>query len=187
MALAHDFTDRIMAYASFNTGFKSGGHNQATLSSTLVNPEQLDAYELGIKTQWFDNRLRANAALWFYDYQDIQVGAITGVGLTAVQNAAAAELNGLDVDFEFRPTSNFTLRGGFTALQSEYTEFTAAQTFAHCGGHLMPATSGRRRHHLRGGASARGGRTGRRQLQLRGRYVGATHHLCAGVQRQYRR
>lgn len=129
LALSHDFTDDIMAYASFNTGFKSGGYNQTTLSSTLVNPEQLDAYELGIKTQWFNNRLRANAALWFYDYQDIQVGAITGVGLTVVQNAAAAELQGLDFDFEFRPTSNLTFRGGFTALESEYTEFTAAQTF----------------------------------------------------------
>ncbi len=128
-ALDHKFTDAIMGYVSFNTGFKSGAFNQTTLSAVAVQPETLDAWEVGLKSQWLDNRLRINTALWSYDYSDIQVGLITGVGISTVQNAAAATLQGIDVDFELRATADLTMRGGFTALTSEYEDFGDAQVF----------------------------------------------------------
>lgn len=129
IALDHNFTSNIMGYISYNTGFKSGAFNQTTLSTVAVNPEELHAWELGIKTQLFDDHLRFNAAYWDYDYTDIQVGIITGPGVTTVQNAAAASLHGIDVDFEWRPTTDLTFSGGATWLNSEYDSFPGAQIF----------------------------------------------------------
>ncbi|QGZ93694.1 TonB-dependent receptor [Terricaulis silvestris] len=129
IALDHNFTDTIMGYVSYNTGFKSGAFNQTTLSTTAVDPEELAAWEVGLKTQWFGNRLRLNGAYWSYEYSDIQVGLITGFGITTVQNAAEASLQGIDIDFEWRATEALSFTGGFTWLESEYDDYGAGQIF----------------------------------------------------------
>src|SRR6267142_4603174 len=54
IALDHDFTDTIHAYTSYNRGFKSGGYNVTAPSLAPYSPEKLDAYEVGVKTQFFD-------------------------------------------------------------------------------------------------------------------------------------
>lgn len=81
---SYAFTDDVRAYASFTHGFKSGGFNlDPTAAGFGADPrfdsEMVDAYELGLKTELFDNRLRANFALFRSEMEDFQVLEFTGV------------------------------------------------------------------------------------------------------------
>ncbi len=68
-----------MTYATVSTGYKGGGVNPrpSTLSEILpFKPEDLTAYEIGSKTQWFDNRLRLNGDFFVSDYKDLQTAYV---------------------------------------------------------------------------------------------------------------
>src|SRR3546814_19184383 len=67
-------------YVSYNRGYKSGGFNLLDVGalnrptghvSPSYNPEIVDAYEVGLKSDLFDRRLRLNVAAFYYDYKDI--------------------------------------------------------------------------------------------------------------------
>jgi iron complex outermembrane receptor protein len=122
VALDHRFTPDIMGYISDDRGFKSGVYNLLTYASAPVNPEVLDAYQLGMKTELADHRVRLNVAAFYYRYKNIQVQEIVS-GATISLNAAAAEMKGIDVDFAFLPTNALTVRGGFELMSGHYTDF----------------------------------------------------------------
>lgn len=98
--LEYDVTPQSMAYATVSTGFKAGGFYAAPPPNTY-QPENLTAYELGIKNRFFDNRLQFNLELFDWDYRNLQEQFISvlsngGVGLVT-QNAAKSTLRGFDV------------------------------------------------------------------------------------------
>ena len=126
VALDHDFSDDILGYLSYNRGIKSGGFNMINANTPGYNPEILDAFEAGLKTQLFDRRVRFNIAAFFYKYKDIQVFNITGGGAVLTTNAAKAEVKGIDIDAAWRVTNELTLSGGLGVLDSEYTDFPDA-------------------------------------------------------------
>jgi iron complex outermembrane receptor protein len=130
LALDHDFTPGVMAYVSYSRGFKSGSYTAGDIrpTQTPVNPEVLDAYEIGLKSEWWDHRVRLNLATFYYDYKDIQVSFI-GPTVVQLQNAGAARLYGVDLDFAVAATRALTIRGGLSSNDSKYTEFPNAQTF----------------------------------------------------------
>ena len=131
VALDYQFTDDIMAYVSYNRGFKSGSYTATALGPTAVpvNPEVLDAYEVGFKSEFADHTIRFNAAAFYYDYSDIQVGLITGAGITTVENAAAARIYGLDAELTWQPVRALQIRGAINVLHSEYKSYNRAQIF----------------------------------------------------------
>ena len=98
IALDHQFSGDVMAYASYSRGFKSGVYNLTSPTDPVVKPETLDAYEIGIKSQLLDHRLQLNASTFYYDYSDIQLTTIKGASQILV-NAAKAKIYGVDVDF----------------------------------------------------------------------------------------
>jgi iron complex outermembrane recepter protein len=122
VALDHRFTPDIMGYISDDRGFKSGVYNLLTYAAAPVKPEILDAYQLGVKTEWAERRVRLNAAAFYYKYKNIQVQEIVS-GATTSLNAAAAEMEGIDVDFAFLPIDALTVRGGFELMNGRYTDF----------------------------------------------------------------
>lgn len=125
LALDYKFTDDVMAFVSYNRGFKSGSYNTTAPYDPPVEPETLDAYEIGLKSTLFDNRLRLNMAAFFYDYTDIQLAKITGAAQT-ILNAAEAEVYGFDMDIDAVVTENFSINGGLSLLDAEYTKFDGA-------------------------------------------------------------
>jgi iron complex outermembrane receptor protein len=135
LALDHNFTPDVMGYLSWNRGFKSGTFNlnDFTPNQAAVNPEQLDAYEAGLKSQWLDHTLQINLAAFYYDYKDIQVDTIiasgSGSSATVLQNAASEHNYGLDVDVIYQPVENFQLRASATFLHAEYESFPDATAF----------------------------------------------------------
>ncbi len=121
LALKHDFTDDISAYASYNRGFKSGGYN-LRLPGNAFLPETLDAYEVGIKTELFDRHLRLNVDGFFYNDKNVQV--LTSVlGGTFTTNAAAAHIKGIEASFEGAITREFHVSGGISVQHGEYTSY----------------------------------------------------------------
>lgn len=124
LSLDYQATPDVLAYVSYNRGVKSGGFSAYSQASAGYNPEQLDAYEAGLKSQLFNRALRLNFSGFYYDYKDLQVNIIDPCGCSSqIRNAATARVYGLDVDFEIAPVKNFTLSGGFGLLDAKYKDF----------------------------------------------------------------
>jgi iron complex outermembrane receptor protein len=122
IALEQDVATDAMLYATYNRGFRSGSFNTVGVTGVPVDPEIIDAYEVGIKSQWLDNRLRVNAAAYFYDFKDLQVVVSRGPS-TDLINAAKAEIKGLELDLEGSLTERLSVRAGASYIDSEYTDF----------------------------------------------------------------
>ncbi len=92
-----DVTDSAMMYFGVTTGYRSGGYNLVFFSnSPTYDPEDLTAYEIGYKTQWFEDRLQVNGSFYYYDYENIHTVAteVTSFGgtTTSVLAAPGAEI-----------------------------------------------------------------------------------------------
>ena len=125
VALAHKFSDDVLGYASINTGIKSGGFNVINPGNPAYLPEKLTAYEVGLKTELFDNRVRFNVAGFYYDYTNVQVIQFLA-GAQTVVNGASAKLYGIDADFEAQLGQGLRLSGGFMIEHSEFTDYNNA-------------------------------------------------------------
>ncbi len=128
LALDHQFTPDVLGYISDNRGFKSGTFNTSAYTQPAVKPEVLDAYEVGLKSEYFDHRFRANLAGYYYQYSDLQVSELVA-GSQIVLNAAKAEIYGLDADFTVLPIQNLTLKSSFALIHGRYTSFPNAPYF----------------------------------------------------------
>jgi iron complex outermembrane recepter protein len=129
VALRQDLSDDINVYASFNRGFKAGSYSLQSPGSPPVEPMFIDAYEIGLKSELFDQRLRLNAAAFHYNITDYQVrsAATATAGSSVLLNAADVEVDGLDVEFEAAPIDQLSIYGGFTFLDSRYSRFAPPQ------------------------------------------------------------
>lgn len=133
VSLSYNWTDDVMTYGLWSRGYRAGGFNgrPATLSAatTPYNPETLDNFELGFKSQFLDNRVRLNGALYLMKYSDMQQdldvpapGTSTGRENRTI-NASEAELKGFELDLTAQITENFTLSGNVGYLDAKYKNF----------------------------------------------------------------
>lgn len=111
-------TDDLMLYASATQGFKSGSFNgrpAAGTQFTAYDPEKVLSYEVGLKSQWLDDRVRVNMAGFLNQYEDIQlltVGVDSGGNLFfPVDNAGDADITGFELELQARATDRLTLTG----------------------------------------------------------------------------
>ncbi|WP_084396556.1 TonB-dependent receptor domain-containing protein [Henriciella aquimarina] len=125
--LQYEPTNNLMLYGSYNRGVKGGVYNLSSLTNPPVNPEKVDSYEVGAKTNWFDNRLQLNVAAYYANYYDLQLRSTPSDQAVPIQfNAAEGEVKGLEVDFQGRVTDRFQVSGGFSAMDAEYASFPGA-------------------------------------------------------------
>ena len=129
VAVDRRFTPDVMAYISADRGFKSGIYNLVNYAARPVRPETIDAYQFGIKTEFANHRARLNASAFYYDYEDLQLQKIV-TGSTILINAAGAVMKGLDAELTWMPTQSLTVRGGFSLVDSHYTDFHDAPFFS---------------------------------------------------------
>ena len=119
-------TDEHLLYATWAEGFKSGVFpSQATsadVATTSLEPEQVDSLEIGAKTQWFDNRLRVNAAYFTMDYEQLQVFQLINLQLVA-ENADSATVDGIEIEAVYAVTEDLTLAGGYGNTDSKYDNY----------------------------------------------------------------
>ena len=100
-----------MVYATYSEGFRVGGSNPLKPSSILprdFTSDTLKNYELGAKTEWLDNRLRFNVAVYSMDWDDFavqiedpQAADETGASSSAYVNLPSAEIPGVEAEFTF--------------------------------------------------------------------------------------
>ena len=131
LALEHDLNDSSMGYLSFTRGFKPGGSNltfgrEQKIAPIVVLPifeeETVDAFELGVKTDLADGRVRVNAALFYYDYENLQYQATDpeifegGVG-----NIPESEIFGGELEFAAFVTDSLIFDVRMAWLETEIT------------------------------------------------------------------
>ncbi|HKQ83334.1 MAG TPA: TonB-dependent receptor [Steroidobacteraceae bacterium] len=133
VSLDHRFSDEVMGYVSWNTGFKSGGFNANSPGTAPYKPETLQAYETGLKTDLFDGRLRLNTAGFYYDYKNIQVQRIDRFAL-AIQNGPSARIYGFDADFTAVLGDAFSFTGGVNWISPKFKGFPDCPVSSPAGG-----------------------------------------------------
>jgi iron complex outermembrane receptor protein len=108
LALSYRFSDAILAYTSYSTGYKGGGNNPRPFFNAQIvslDPEELDTIEVGVKTDFWEGRGRLNAAYFVNDYQNIQAQFSSCPQFGAFAVPCLATLNAGDADVSSGPTS----------------------------------------------------------------------------------
>ncbi len=120
-------SDEVMLYFSVADGFKSGGFNgtapDGIAASTPFDQEEARQFELGLKSELFDRRLRANLTAFHIDYDDLQVFQLVDGARLIVDNAADARSRGIELEMLAQLSSALTLSGHYAYLDTEYKDF----------------------------------------------------------------
>ena len=133
-ALSYRVTDEIMPYLQYSTGYKGGGVNPRPFfdyQAVTFQPETLDTFELGLKSQFLNNSLRVNAALFTSKYKDIQLTlndctalvppGDLGVPCLAPANAGNADVKGAELEVNWQPVRGMQLDGSYSYLDFSYS------------------------------------------------------------------
>lgn len=120
--------ESVLGYIKYSTGFKSGGWSADAFSGTSVflpvREEELDSFEMGAKTDLLNDTLRLNAAYFFNDYTDLQIGStVPGLGFTRF-NVEGVEIQGFELEGVWQVTDSLQLNGNLGLLDAEYTDLT---------------------------------------------------------------
>ena len=130
LVLSHNFTPDVMGYVGYNRGFKSGIYNLVILPFSPigppVQPETLDSYTIGAKTEFLDHKLRVNTEAFYYKDKNIQVDEVNGAA-TFITNAASATFKGIDLDITYRPIPSLTITASMEYLDGKYDSFPNGQ------------------------------------------------------------
>jgi iron complex outermembrane receptor protein len=136
---AYTVTPDVHAYATFARSYKSGGINLSGLpldaanvpivAAATVEPEKVNHFEIGLKTQFLDRRATVNLAAFRTDISDYQATVTNGqLGVLRgyLANAGKVRTQGVEVDSAFRPTSNFNVYANAAYTDAKYVRFVDA-------------------------------------------------------------
>jgi iron complex outermembrane recepter protein len=125
-AAEYDVAERSLLYVSFENGYRSGGFSLAN-GKTTFEPEFINAYTLGSKNRFFDNRLQLNIEAFYWKYRNQQIAhfGLDGNGNNAffTENVGRSTIKGVEVDTEIAVTDNTRLHGTVQYLKATFDEF----------------------------------------------------------------
>ena len=125
-SVSYEVVDDVMLYGRVSTGYRSGGINPRGGTINGFDPEKATSYEAGIKSQWFDNRLRLNLAGYVTDYDDLQVqqfAAGSGGATSLIVNAGKVRLSGFEAELTAAPFQGFQIDGSVGYVKHKYKTF----------------------------------------------------------------
>lgn len=114
-----------MYYASYGTGYKSGGTNTDRIAVGLdpvFGSEKSSAFEVGMKKDFPDQNLRVNAALHYSKVKDFQANTFTGIGFN-LQNAGDLKISGLELEATWLPADMWEVKLGYARTNAKYESF----------------------------------------------------------------
>ena len=144
ISAAYEATGDLFFYATYSHGFKGGAFNDqiggfAPFGTDLVafaeaaaatRPETADSYEIGLKSEFLDNRARFNITGFWVDYTDLQKQIVVPITVnnqpnqvTRFFNAASARVKGIEAEATIIPTQGLTLRGVLGYQDAKYIKF----------------------------------------------------------------
>ncbi len=132
VGLEFDVNDHMMTYLSASRGFRSGSFNgrpTATAEISVADPETLTSYEWGFKSEWLDQRLVLNGAIFHNEYEDQQFlvnrssASLAGGLALIVDNAGDSTMTGAELEFTAIPVDGLTIYGGVGYIDAEFDEF----------------------------------------------------------------
>jgi len=127
----YTFSDNFNVYASYTTGYRSGGfnggsYNTITMMGDAFDEETIESVEVGFKSVLADGRFRFNASLYSYDYDDVQISTVKSDanGLsTEIDNAAKLSREGLEIEAAWLITDRLQLTGNYSYIDGSYDAF----------------------------------------------------------------
>lgn len=133
VGFAYHQTDDLMFFGSFAQGFKSGGfygvnQNIRDFDRNQYDPETAESWEVGIKSQWMDNRLQVNANVFLNDFKDKQDSNVvrdedTNTVATVWENQSSVQYYGVEMETRFVANENLDFFATVGFLHAEYDEF----------------------------------------------------------------
>ena len=141
-SVGYRFSDRVNGYFSASTGYRSGGYNgeafdAANNRAMQVGEESITSYEIGLKADLLDGRMRLNSALFTYTYEDQQISTLSeenGVVTSRLANAGETARTGLEVELTLRPLEDLLLSLAYTYLDTNHKEYPPLIASAAAGG-----------------------------------------------------
>ncbi|MBK6740369.1 MAG: TonB-dependent receptor [Haliea sp.] len=125
--VAYQATEEVNTYFRYGNGYRSGGFNGEAFDSAPFEEETMDQYELGVKSELWDSRLRVNAAVYTYTYDDLQVSLIEslpdGTPTTYVTNAGKAERWGSELEVLVAPIDDLVIGLSYAYIHGDFDEF----------------------------------------------------------------
>ncbi len=168
LTLSYDFASDVHGYATYARSFKSGGINLSglplnststgvDLTTQTVKPEKVNAYEIGLKTQFLDRRLTLNLAGFWTDIKDYQA-TVNNNAINVIRgylaNAGKVRSRGFEFDTTYRPTPRFNLYFNGAYTDAKYIDFKNAPCPPELtGGTAASATSAATAAGVAGGVS----------------------------------
>ena len=135
VTVAYEVADDVLTYATYSRGAKSGGLSLGVLPagvSPVVEPEKVDAWELGVKSQFWDRRVTLNAAAYWTEVDNYQAAISEQIGTTSsfvryISNIPGVRSRGVEVDLTVAPTRNVRLTASAAYNDAVYKDYTNAQ------------------------------------------------------------
>lgn len=120
--VSYDFSDDIMGYLNYSRGYRSGSFNglayQGTNQVYYIQPEQINAYEGGLKMRLFDRRVQLNLAGFYYDYKGHQVTQV--IGATTFTRSADGRMYGGEAELTWQIAPSLRFDASASLLSSKY-------------------------------------------------------------------
>ena len=146
LTVQYDLSDDANIYATYSTGYRSGGFNgdyfdQVNDSADAFNEEEIESMELGYKSMFWDGRAQLNAALYSYDYTDLQVSTVLTEGskvTSAIANAGSASRDGVEMSLRVAPTDNLLVSLAWSHINGDFDEYPAVYGSPTDGAAVLP-------------------------------------------------
>jgi len=136
-ALNYRFSPEAMVYASYSTGFKGGGTNPRPFYASQAlpfDPEVLTSYELGLKTDFFDRRVRFDVSAFYGELKNAQIGTSIcpdgSVPCAATINGGNAHEKGVEAELLARPVDGLSIDGSVSYLDFHYVKLAPGTTIS---------------------------------------------------------
>jgi len=121
---AYHFSDNFMGYGLAAMGFKAGGFNlNAPTGRLSFDQETSWTYEAGFKSTFFNERLSANASVFFIDWDDLQLSLFDAMTGGYIANAASATSRGFEIELGLKPAEGWDLFAGLGYTDAEFDNF----------------------------------------------------------------
>ena len=128
VGLEYHFGDDTMAYITYSTGYRVGSWNGLAFffpeEVTYADPEELEAWEIGFKSQLLEGRLQINGSVFTYEYTDQQfINFNPNNGAQTIENAPKSSIEGFELEVTHLPLENLQIRSGLGYVDGKYDEF----------------------------------------------------------------